>query len=63
MESPEGKNFMKHLSGGGGDSLKKAASAAADGDSGSAARMISSLLSTKEGRDLAQQVMNITKKK
>ncbi len=63
VDSPEGKNLMKTLSGSGGDALKKAASAAADGDSGAAGRLLSSLMSSKEGQALAQQVMALGKKK
>ncbi len=62
MDSQQGKDLLKHLSGGGGDALKQAAAAAAEGDTGSAGRLLASLLSTKEGQALAKQVMEITKK-
>lgn len=62
LDSAEGKNLMRQLSGDGGDALKQAAAAAADGDSGAAGRMLTTLLSSKEGQALAKQVAEITNK-
>jgi hypothetical protein len=63
MDSPEGKALLRQLSGPGGDALKKAAANAAEGDRGAAQRMLSSLMSSKDGQALAKQVMEISKKK
>ena len=57
MDSAEGKALLKQLSGRGGDALKQAASQAADGDTGAAGRMLTSLMSSREGQALAKQVM------
>lgn len=62
MDSSEGKALLKQLSGSGGDALKHAAAQAADGDNGSIARLMGSLMSSKEGQALAKQVMELTKK-
>lgn len=62
MDSVEGKALLRQISGPGGDALKKAASDAAEGDGGAVGRLLSSLMSTKEGQALAKQVMEIAKK-
>ncbi|MCL2082330.1 MAG: hypothetical protein FWH04_03715 [Oscillospiraceae bacterium] len=62
MDSPEGKTLLRQLSGPGGDALKRAASQAADGDTGAAGRMLTSLMSTKEGQSLAAQAMALRNK-
>ena len=59
MESPVGQALMSQLKGAKGVEIKKAASEAADGDMAAAESMLSSLMQSKEGQDLAQQVMDI----
>ena len=63
MNSPEGKQLLTSLSDKGGDSMKKSAQKAASGDSESAKQLISQMLSSSEGRELAKQVMDIYKGK
>ena len=57
MDSAEGRALLRQLSGPGGDALKQAAASASEGDSGTVGRLMASLMSTNEGRELAKQVM------
>lgn len=59
--SAEGQDLLKQLSGSGGDAVKKAAAAAAGGDKNSAQRMISTLTSTPEGKQLIQSIAKMIK--
>jgi hypothetical protein len=61
LESDEGKKLLSQLSASGGDSLKDAAQKAADGDVGATKNLIQTVLSSKEGRALAAQIMEISK--
>ncbi len=63
LDSAEGKKLLQALSANGGDALKQSAQQAASGDAAATKRLISSLLSSKEGAALAAQVMAISKKK
>ncbi len=49
------------LAGDGGDALKSAAEAAAKGNSEAAKSLISGLLSTREGAELARQIIETFK--
>lgn len=56
---PESRKLIKLLSGKGGDALKSAAAAAAEGDKDMTMRLISGLLSTPEGAQLAKAIIDI----
>jgi hypothetical protein len=61
LNKPEGKKLLGMLAGGGGDALKTAAESALKGDSESAKNLISGLLSTREGAELARQIIEMIK--
>lgn len=61
VESAEGRALMQQLGGAGGDALKSAAQAAASGSKDGAARLISTLMSSPEGAQLAMTLMNLLK--
>ena len=63
MNSPEGRLLLGALSEKGGDSMKRSAQKAASGDTDAAKSLISQLLTSSEGRELAKQVMDIYKRK
>lgn len=58
-DKPESRKLIKLLSGKGGDALKTAAAAAAEGDKDMAMRLISGLLSTPEGTQLAKAIIDM----
>jgi len=60
--NPEGRRLLAILSGKGGDALKNAAAAAAKGDQDTAKTLLSNLLSTPEGAQLAKAVLDMLKK-
>ena len=62
MNSPAGRALARQMRGPGGDKLRKATSEAAEGDTAAISQMISELMSTKEGKDLAGQVMEMKNK-
>lgn len=62
LETSEGKKLLGQLSANGGDSLKQAAEKAADGDAAATKQLIQTILSSKEGKALASQIMDINKK-
>ncbi len=59
LNTPQGKQLLAQLSGGGGDALKQAAGAAAQGDSDALRKMMTTLLSSKEGATLVKQAMDL----
>lgn len=63
LDTPEGKALMSQLGGGGGDALKKAAQDASQGNTDSAMKLISSLLSSPEGAKLVNTVASMAKDK
>lgn len=62
LNTPQGKQLLQQLSGSGGDALKQAAGAAAQGDSDALKKLVSTLLSTKEGAGLIKQAMDLYNK-
>ncbi|MCL2080696.1 MAG: hypothetical protein FWH16_01205 [Oscillospiraceae bacterium] len=62
LDTEEGKRLLGQLSANGGDSLKSAAQKAAGGDTAATKDLIKTILSSKEGKALAAQVMEINKK-
>ncbi|MDR1668862.1 MAG: hypothetical protein LBR76_02760 [Oscillospiraceae bacterium] len=61
IDSPEGQVLLSRLNGPGGDAMKDAASKAADGDTAALSELLRTVMSTKEGRSVATQVMNMKK--
>ncbi|MCL1819747.1 MAG: hypothetical protein FWG36_03715 [Oscillospiraceae bacterium] len=61
LESAEGKRLLGQLSASGGESLTDAAKKAADGDSEATKKLIQTIMTSKEGRDLARQIMDMGK--
>ena len=61
MSSDEGKALMAQLGGPGGDAMKAAAAKAAEGDSAALSNLLTSLMSTPEGRSIAGAAMNMKK--
>ena len=59
--SPDGQALMAQLNGPGGQALKAAAANAAKGDTGALSGLLNTLMSTKEGRNVAKQVMGMKK--
>jgi len=59
--SPAGMALRRQMSGAGGDKLRKAATQAADGDTAAVSQMLTELMSTNEGKALAEQVMEMKK--
>ncbi len=57
--SAEGQALLSQLGGAGGDALKEAARAAAGGDRDSAAKLVSTLMSTPEGAKLAMTLVGL----
>jgi len=62
LGSPEGKALLSQLSGNQRTALTKAAQDASQGDTDSARKLISSLLSTPDGMKLAKSIMDMMKK-
>lgn len=62
LDTAEGKKLLAQLSASGGDTLKKSAEKAASGDGEATKQLVKTLLSSKEGRALAAQVMEIKNK-
>lgn len=62
LNKPESRKLLGMLAGGGGDALKKAAGAAVKGDNDVAKNLLSTLLSTREGTEMARQIMEIINK-
>ena len=61
LNKPEGKKLLGMLAGGGGDALKTAAESAVKGDNEAAKSLIAGLLSTREGAELAKQILEMFK--
>ena len=62
LSGQEGKAILQSLAGNGGDALKRSAENALKGDKDAANRLVSSLLSTREGTDLVQKIAKLIKK-
>jgi hypothetical protein len=60
--NPESRRLLALLSGKGGDALKSAAAAATEGDQDMAKRLLSDLLSTPEGTQLAKAILDMMQK-
>ncbi|MGI6576716.1 MAG: hypothetical protein ACOX1Q_01445 [Eubacteriales bacterium] len=60
--NPESQRLLAGISGKSGDALKSAAAAATKGDQDMAKRLLSSLLSTPEGTQLAKAVLEMMQK-
>lgn len=58
LSSPQGKSVLNALLSDGGENLKKAAEDMQKGDSSSAKRMISSVLSTKDGVEVLNKIIS-----
>lgn len=61
VNKPESKQLLSLLAGKGGDALKHAASAAAGGDQDTAKKLMTTLLSTPEGTQLAKAILDLIK--
>ncbi len=61
LNKPEGRQLLAMLAGGSGDALKTAAEAASKGDGDTAKKLLSSLLSTPEGIDMAKHIIDLMK--
>lgn len=61
LNKPEGRQLLTMLAGGGADALKNAAEAATKGDSDTAKKLLSSLLSTPEGIEMAKHIVELMK--